>query len=70
MPQRKWEQDVIAILEKDKGDWQPEIEELARLGDLNYQRLNYRQCVAHEVLARQIRSVEQFAAKLYRGEVA
>jgi hypothetical protein len=32
-PQRKWQQDVFAILGNDKGSWQPEIVELGRLGD-------------------------------------
>jgi len=68
-PQRNWQRDVMAILEHDKGDWQPEIVELGRLGDSYYDPKGNRPCIAHEVLARQIRSIEQFAARLYRGEV-
>lgn len=69
VPQRQWQQDIITILENDHEHWQPEIEELIRLGDPEHERPTYRNCVAYEVLARQIRSIEQFAAKLYRGEV-
>jgi hypothetical protein len=67
--QRQWAQGVVAILENDKGSWQPEIEELLRLGDQYHGRSANRPLVAHEILARQIRSIEQFAARLYRGEV-
>jgi hypothetical protein len=70
IPQRDWAQTVIEILNHDDaGDWAPEIEEIDRLGNPSYERLDTRQCTPNEVLARQIRSVEQFAAKLRRGEV-
>lgn len=68
-PQRNWAQAVMRILENDKGNWQPEIEELNRLDDMNFERPRHRLFTPNEVLAREIRSVEAFIAKLWRGEV-
>ena len=68
--QEKWQKEAIEILKKDlAGDWMPEVQEILMLGDMYYDKPVQRTLTPAQIVARQIKSLESFAWRLYRNEV-